>query len=126
MTKLQYYLPELEKRVSRCEKNLQCIETDSATLTTEQTKECYSEALEAQRKQYREAVQDRDAVFIVLAKAEAVLAVSRTRKYPGKIPERQSPPLGAMPFSSQSSGGQSHSGGPDGEITGLMSLGPLG
>ena len=34
--KLRYYMPELEKRVSRCEKNLQRIEADSARLNTEQ------------------------------------------------------------------------------------------
>lgn len=126
---LKRYMVGLENEVQRCRNNLARIQADYAKLNLQETSAHYSEAIEAQLQLLRSATQDRDAVSIVLAKAEAVLKVSRTRKYPGRKPQRQYPFPGAkpgdMPKSSQLPNTPSTRGEPDDEVDGLISLGPL-
>ena len=95
-------------------------------LNLEETRRCYSEAESEQEREYRRAVEDRDAVYIVLKKAEAVLEVSNTRKLPGGIFKETQ---GLSAPGSHSSGDLTSAvfseGSLGGELDGLMSLGPL-
>ena len=102
--RISQYLVFLEKEVQRCKGNLAKISSDATRLHHEETKDRYSDAQLKQERECRLAIQDRDAVFVVLQKAEAVLKVSRTRKFPGREPQRDpfSPP--AFPGGSQTPG----------------------
>jgi hypothetical protein len=128
--KLISYMPVLEGRVQRYRQNLGHIEAGSAKLKREEPLESFAEAQEAQRKQYLEAVHDKDSASIVLAEALAVLSVSRKKKFPGRKPVQQSPFPGAkpgdMPPASRPSNPRIPAGNIEGELDGLISLGPLG
>ena len=123
---LNLYMVALGKEIQRCQKNLQRLQADQARLNRQEPSEYYSEAIEAQQRQLRGAVQDRDAVYIVLAEAKAVLKVSQTRKFPGKEPQWRpiSPRTPSGP--SKSSSSPSSAGKSSNELEGLLSLGPLG
>ena len=77
------YLVYLNKEVLRCKRNLEHIRAGAEKINLEQVKERYFRAERAQETQYRFAVQDRDAVYIVLKKVEAVLEVPETEQFPG-------------------------------------------
>ena len=129
---LKRYATALDREVHRCTENHQLIQTGSGKIHRQDTLEHFSLAQETQREQCDRAIEDRDAVFVVLAKAQAVLNVSRTRKYPGKKPEEQFPsPFSSgipesLPAPTQPPEHQPPAGGLGDEVTGLMSLGPLG
>ncbi len=72
---LHRFLAYLRKEVERCLRNLERIRSDARRLNLEETRQCYSEAATEQEREYQRAVEDRDAVYIVLKKAEAVLEV---------------------------------------------------
>ena len=126
---LKRYHKVLSSEVDRCMKILQEIQADSAKLKLQETSKHYSQAQEAQQSQYDSAVDDRDAVSVVLKKAQAILNMSRSRKYPGKTPEEQFPFPAGMPgplsSAAQTPGSQSPAGGLSNEISGLISMGPL-
>lgn len=116
---------ELKKEIQRSEKNLQQLEADQGKLNRLEPSQCYAEAIKAQQQQLRRLIQDRDAVYIVLAEAEAVLKVSRTRKFPGRVPQKKFGFPSTTPSSSQSPSSQSPTGGLGNELNELLSLGPL-
>jgi hypothetical protein len=124
------YMPVLENRVQQRQRDRAQIQADSEKLNHEEPADCYAEAQEAQQKRCLEAVYDKDAASIVLAEAQAVLEVSRTRNFPGRKPVRQFPFPGAkpgdLPPHSQSSGCQAHPDHLGDEMEDLISLGPLG
>jgi hypothetical protein len=124
--KLKYYQMALDKEIQRCRGNLERIQTDSGRLNLRETSLHYSEAARAQQGQLQSAIDDKDAVCVVLTKAQAVLKVSRTRKFPGRKPQEgypfPVPSLGAP----GSTGVQSSPGLLGNELGGLISLGPLG
>ena len=123
------YMSLLNRDVQQCMEVMQSIESDSTKLHCQEPKECYSEAEEAAKKEYFNAVRDRDAAAVTFAKAQAVLDISRNKKFPGKAPVRQFPFPGAKPGDmsdpSQSSGTQSGQDKLDDEVDALISLGPL-
>ena len=95
---LHGYLAALQDEVARCEKNLERIRTDAGSLTVPEALDAYRTAEDAQNDEYYQAVTDRDAIVLVLPRAEAALQVSRSRKYPGdKPPCRQTPVPGSQP-----------------------------
>ena len=117
---LRGYMPLLERDVRHNGEALQRIQDDSGKLNLQEPRECYSQAEEAARRQYLGAVHDRDTVAVVLVEAQAVLDVSREKKFPGKDPVRQFPFPGAKPGEMPDSDERSD------EMDGLISLGPLG
>ncbi len=124
--RLTRYVPVLEQEIQRQKRNLQQIQTDSGKLSLPETTQRYSEAARAQRSQLQSAIDDKDAIAIVLAKAQAVLDVSRTRTLPRKI-AREPQSSGAGPLGPGESTGIQAPPAPWGdELDGLVSLGPLG
>lgn len=119
------YMRAIDHDIARCRNNLARIRADSAKLNRDEVRDCFSAAEEAAQRKCREALQDKDAISIVLARAEAVLKVSRTRKFPGREPQRQFPfpgpdtPVPALPGSRVTGGDISE------ELDGLLSIGPL-
>lgn len=119
--RLSGYLPLLEKEVQRCQKNLERIEADSQRLNRDEARDSYAQAADLQQAEYRAAVQERDALYIALKKAEAVLQVSRTRKFPGREPQRRDycPPVasdGSVPSAGVELGS---------EVEDVLSTGPI-
>jgi hypothetical protein len=126
MTRLSGYLLALEKWIDRCEKNLERIEADAHKLNHAETQGCYWDAANHQRGEYRLAVQDKDAVYIALEKAKAVLQVSSTRKFPGREPQKRTfAPVGT-PRGPTTSRRSSPGGDLGAEVEGLFSMGPVG
>jgi len=82
LPRLSELLMALEKEVARCQSNLDRIRTDSGRLNLDETRNKYSEAEQAQELQLRRAKDNRDAIYVVLKKAEIVLSVSRRRRMP--------------------------------------------
>ena len=128
---LKGYMKGLDKEKQRCEKNLKRIQTDLAKLNLQETKGGYLEAIEAQEKQYKEVLDDRDAVLAVLIKAQTILNMSRKSKAPGVNPVGQfsfpaaepgarptANPFPPLPHSTEP-------GKPGGVVDGLISMGPL-
>ncbi len=126
---LQGYLSALEKEVERCERNLDQIGRDSTKLNVPAALDAYNTAEQAQRDEYYQAVTDRDAVVLVLSRANGVLQVSRSRKYPGKIPERDPFGVPPKPLVPPTPGGPQPvgPGGPSlgGDAGDLFDMGPL-
>jgi chromosome segregation ATPase len=120
------YRRALEHEVARCQHNLARIQADSARLNHDKPRAAYSEAAEAAERACRAAIEDRDAVSVALARASAVLEVSRRRKFPGREPQRQQAFPAAGPGAAQGPGARIPSGGLGGELSGLLSIGPLG
>ena len=127
--KLVDYMPVLEKRIKQFNQNLRHIQNDSKKLNNQEPREYYSQAQEVQKKKCTEAVYDKDAISIILDEAQAVLNVSRKKKYPGRKPVRQIPFPGAKPGdpprSGQFSSSQAQSEKTHDHMDGLISLGPL-
>lgn len=137
---LRGHLADLEREGQRCRANLGRIQADAGRLNLEDTQDQYAVAETEQRRQYREVLQGRDATLVALGKAEAVLKVSRTRKFPGGEPPRQeqyplsqrgsAQPPNSLPASPQGpSAPLPPACGPGslgGELDGLTSMGPLG
>lgn len=121
---LKRYGQVLDYEIQRCQHNQAKIQADGTKLNLQEASGHYSQAADAQQHQLQSAIEDKDAVSVVMSKAQAVLNVSRTRKYPGKEPQERpfpSPPFGVQgPTSSSSPAGK-----PGGELGGLISLGPL-
>jgi hypothetical protein len=124
--KMKCYSKGLNKEKQRCERNLAQLQADRGELNLPEPSEYYSNAIEAQQRQLQSVIDDIDAVSIVLKRAEAVLKVSRTRKFPGGEPQE------GFPFPAMPSGApgwtciQPSLRQPGDEIDGLVSLGPLG
>lgn len=133
---LKGYMNGLDKEKQRCEKNLKRIQTDLAKLNLQDTKEGYLEAIEAQEKQYKEVIEDRDAVLAVLIKAQTILNMSRKSRLPGVSSVGQfpfpaaepgaGPTANPVPSLPPSTGTQSQPGKPGSVVDGLISMGPLG
>jgi hypothetical protein len=123
VNRLMGYMRAIDHDIARCRNNLSRIQADSAKLNRDEARDCYSRAQEAAERELREAVQDKDAISIVLARAQAVLKVSQTRKYPGREPQRPFPPAG--PGASGGPGPRTPAAGIGRELDGLLSIGPL-
>lgn len=122
---LNRHLKRLDYEIRRCRGNLQQIQADGGTLTLKETSEYYSRAGDAEQRELETAIDDRDAALTVLTRAEAVLQVSRTRKFPGREPQEQHPfpvPTLGVPSSGCT---QPAPGGLGSELGKLISLGPL-
>lgn len=120
LKKLHRYKPKLDKEASRCEKNLDCINTDSEKLNLDETRECYLEAEYEQQKQLDEAVRDRDAVAWAISKVRSALSMSQAGSLP--IGNSFGSPLPHLPLP----GYQNNPGQLGNEVDDLLSFGPSG
>lgn len=122
------YLMQFDAEFLRCQERLKKIEEDYAKLNRPEPQGHYAEAVRREQDRCRRVQDDKDAISVVLTRAKAVLVMSRRRKYPGKEPQQQYPVPMSMP-GAVAAGPQGPSSGSrgeiaDGEIGGLMSLGP--
>ena len=120
LSKLQRYRSKLYKEVSRTDRNSNRIHTDSEKLNLDETREYYSEAESEQRKQYYEAVRDRDAVDWTITKVQAALTSSRVGGFGVGYP--LGPGLSIQPLP----GHQNNPGRLGNEVDDLLSFGPSG
>ena len=88
---LEGFLPVLEREIARCRNNLNRIRADASGLNRQEAKNGYSQAENQQKYQYQKFVEDRKNVLFVLKKANLVLEIARSKKYPGRQPRRSSP-----------------------------------
>jgi hypothetical protein len=122
---LRRHLRRLEYEIGRCRGNLEQIQADGGTLKLKEASEHYSQATEVQQRELEAVIDDRDAVLTVLMRAEAVLKVSRTRKFPGREPREQYPFPAPTPGVPSSGRIQPAPSGLGSELGKLLSLGPL-
>ena len=120
LKKLHRYKPKLDKETSRCEKNLDRINTDSERLNLEETRNCYLEAEDEQQKQLDEAVRDRDAVSWAISKVRSALSMSRAGSFPTGNSFGSALPHLPLP------GYQNNPGQLGNEVDDLLSFGPSG
>ena len=120
---LRAYLAALEREVSRCQGNLGKIRAGAGQVATAGVVDALDSAAKAAEDAAYQATTDRDDILLVLPRVEAALRISRTRKYPGKQPERTLFPRGAAPPGRSSDGSGSVLGR---ELEDVLSLGPLG
>ncbi|MFC1762906.1 hypothetical protein ACFL6U_12615 [Planctomycetota bacterium] len=122
--RLEDFFPQLNQRVEHAQKNLDHVRTDSSGIHNTAVQTGYSQAEEAARKQYMEAVRYRDHAAVILKKAQSVLTVSQKKKFPGRKPRPQSP---SKPNSPEGNEGNHAENQPEeeNETDGLISLGPL-
>jgi len=126
VNRLMGYMRAIEHAIAQCRSNVARIRADSAKLNGEKARDSFSSAEEAAERELREAIQDRDAISVVLARAQAVLKVSQTRKFPGREPQRRPPVPVVVPGASEGPGPRLPAGGIGRELGGLLSIGPLG
>jgi hypothetical protein len=82
MPDLYRLLATLEKEVDLCNQKLDRIRQDQGRVNRKETKDKYSEAEQAQELKLRKARDERDAAYLAIKKAEAVLKVSKDRHMP--------------------------------------------
>jgi chromosome segregation ATPase len=127
---LTTHLMGLDAKKLRCQKELDRIQEDYKKLNLQETSDHYAEAVLRQEEKIRSLQEMKDAVTAVLARARSVLKRSQGRKFPGRKPQEQFSlpvgPSGPSPSDSPSPDPSSNPSGLDNEMTGLMSLGPLG
>jgi len=122
---LNDFLVKLDKEIERCGKNLAQIQADSAKLNLQEPQDCYVQAELEQQKEYKDAVKDREDVYAVLVKAEAILKITQRKKYPGEEPQGQDQSPISFPDHVQIPPSESQPDTLGGEVDGLISLGPL-
>jgi len=124
------YLMGFDAERLRRQKELDRLQEDYKKLNLQETSDHYAEAVLRQKEKIRSLQERKDAVTAVLVRARAVLKASKGRKFPGRKPQQQFSfpldPSGTSPSDPLSPGSHSKPGGLSNEVTGLMSLGPLG
>ncbi len=122
-------LPQLMRTVKRRQKNLDLVRSDAGKLNQPEVQKGYSQAEEAARKQYMEALHYKDRTIATLRKAQSILAVASKKKFPGREPRRQDPSrpneADAVQDSHGISGGAVEQQKDADETDDLISLGPL-
>lgn len=88
--KLQHYLVLVEEEIARCRANLERISADASSLTLKEPKERYAVAKRSQESQYNSAVRQRKALLDLIFKTEEVLALARSKSFPGRKPPKSS------------------------------------
>ena len=124
--RMQSYDADLAREIRRLKENQGRIRADANKLGLPETQDHYNVADEAAQKEYRKLVQDREAIAVVMAKAQGVLQVSRRRKMPGGAPPASSPVSSGTSKVHQPPGSAPGPGPLDKGLDGLISLGPLG
>ena len=78
------------------------------------------------KKEYKDAVEDREQVCTVLVKAETILKMSQSKRYPGTEPQEPHQSPASFPGHVLLPPFESQPGALGKEAEGLISLGPLG
>ena len=126
--KLEGLLPQLQRQMDRRRQNLERVRADAAKLSQAEVRKGYSQAEEAARKQYMQALHYRDHTIVTLTKARSVLDVARKKKFPGREPRRQTPsrsPGPNAPRAGEVVGDTVERELDENEMDGLIALGPL-
>jgi hypothetical protein len=123
---MQDYDADLEGMAQRLQANRVRVQDDATELNLSETQDHYHQAEDQLQEQCRELARDRDAIAVVIARADGVLKVSQQRKFPGRQPHGRSP-VAAPPSGPTPPVGPESSPAPlDREVDDLLSLGPLG
>lgn len=120
---LRNMLPEIERELHRCERNLDRIKVDAAQLRQAVTQRKYAESYSQQEWEYLGVIQRRDKVMKALQNTEATLESSRRKTHPLVRPG-DSRPRG-LPASASSYPAPPSPGGIDRELNDLLSLGSI-
>jgi hypothetical protein len=80
---LNDYIRLAEDRILQAQSNLSRIQADQSRLRGSGAIDCYQDAQNAQDREVHYYIAIRDQMLQVLSKAEIVLGLSRTKKYPG-------------------------------------------
>jgi len=125
VTRINRFLRALQAEIARCERNLHRITGDRRRLRTPQASDAYGAAEDAQLLEYQSAVNDRDQIMLVLPRAEAALAVARTKRHPDVQGPRPGPraPAGSVGLPAGGLATPGSSAGLSGEIADLVSMG---
>jgi len=126
---LSNHLMQLDAKRLSCIKKMGKIQEDYKKLNIKETSDHYAEAVLRLTDDCHLFEEMKDAVGAVLVRAQAALKMSKKRKFPGRKPQQFSFPIGPSgpsPAHSPSPGSSSKPGGLGNEVTGLVSLGPLG
>jgi len=121
------FLRALQVEITRCERNRNRITGDRQRLRTDPAIRAYETAEDEALVEYQSALLDRDQILLVLPRAEAALSVARTRKHPDVQEQRQQPRAIAGSSRPSVSGSRSQGGstGLSGEVSDLISMGPI-
>ncbi|MFC1762907.1 hypothetical protein ACFL6U_12620 [Planctomycetota bacterium] len=122
------YLAWFDSQLPACQEKLKKIKAQFAKLHNQETKTHYASAIRGEQTRCQRMQDERDAVWAVLERAKAVLAMSRKYQFPGKKPQQQFQIPLAMDGGAASNPQGIPSGSPTGntEVGGLLSLGPRG
>jgi len=88
---LQGFISALDHEVSRCKNNLDLIRSGASNLANPEAKRRMEAAERTQKQEYLKAVENRKTADYLLKRANVVLKRAKSKKYPGRKPERQSP-----------------------------------
>jgi hypothetical protein len=132
--KIQGYLRLVEQEIARCRGNLGKIRSDARSLHLDEAKEKYDAAKRAQETQYKKAIQQRTALMDLTSRTAKVLALARSKTFPGRKPQKGfRPPAGALGGWRPNGSIKEATDKPpasrpsfESEIDDLISLGPLG
>jgi hypothetical protein len=124
--RMQGYDADLEGEIQRRKTNLELIQTDENRLNLQETQDRYLKAEDELQRQCRHLAQDRDAISVVMARAQGVLKVSEARELPGGESRGRSPVAAPSPESPQRPSAPPRPAPLGQELGGLLSLGPLG
>lgn len=127
LPELRLYLEEIEDEIRRTRQKADTVASDGGRLKRDEPKSQYQRAAQAAANAHERDREQQQKILELILRAQDALRQSLSRKYPGKIPRsgyikavpstygRESRDVGSsLPASSQ------------GEIGGLLSLGPLG
>lgn len=121
--KLRSMLTQIDSEIERCKRNLARIGGDADKLTRPEARDKFAEASSRQESEYAAAIGERKRVSEALSRADATLAASRKKQFPGPLP-KDAPSRGLS--ASASSYPASFSGDNlDEEINDLFSLGKM-
>lgn len=81
----------IEKTIQRYKRNMDNINSHKVRIHSGNVRESYDQAETEQYIQYRKVLNQREVYKPLIARLQAVLAKSRTKKWPGKKPQKQMP-----------------------------------
>ena len=136
LNNLRGYTPLIEEKINQWRHNLHRLRADGLNIKGAEARQEYRGAMFGATHQYQTAVQEKKELLELISLAGNTIAEARTKKYPGKKPEKKNCPALSF-FNGDSSpypaptllGVKGKAPSPDltrnKELTDLISLGPL-
>ena len=125
--KLGEYLEWVNDQINRCKKNYEVVSSHREQLNTDMAIERFSEAEVKLDAFYKKLTKLRGEIAEAMKKIDEALQGSIGKRFPGKIPQKR--PSFSVPLSGSLMPGnnytQSNSGGADGHLREMLSLGPI-